>query len=409
MDWTLCPIDTLKNSGSIAIQTEEKCLTYGEFNALIERSCLDLPPKKPIAFLAKRSIETLALFFALWRQKRLALPLNPRLPEHAIQSALKATDAVLIDPLSASTFACDSTLDLSLPATLLFTSGTTSSPKIACHSLGNHFHSAKGAISLLDLKAGDRYLLDLPLHHVGGLAAVLRTFLAGATLLLGPQSTEPTHLSLVPTQLLRMLRSKSLPKKAKCLLIGGAALPPFLLNEAQKNGLPIYRSYGMTETSSMAALQKPNEHATQLLPGAELKIHEGEIYVRGPMLFQGYYRSDGSLTLPLENGWFATRDLGRFTKDNTLEWLGRKDRQFTSGGENIQPEEIESLLLSFPGVIEAYIKPVVDEEFGCRIKALLYCEEKISLNEMEEKLRTHLPGYKIPKEWQLLSNPLKGG
>ncbi len=404
MDWIRCPISAQEHADAIAIWTQDSKITYRELHSLVSHfAAIDLPDH-PIAFISRPSIETIAFFFSLWRRQKLAFPLSIRLPEQAIENILQVTGAKIIFPNCSHREHRDCLLHLSIPSTLLLTSGTTATPKIACHTLYNHFHSARAAISLLDIQPGDRYLLDLPLNHVGGLAVLFRTFLAGATLLLNPPPIEPTHFSLVPTQLYRLLKTGNVPKKAKCLLIGGAPLSPKLFKEACH--FPLYRSYGMTETSSMIALQSPNQSA--VLPEAKISIQQGEIYVRGPMLFQGYYQLNAPLKIPLVNGWFPTRDLGRITSKGAVEWLGRKDRQFISGGENIQPEEIEALLLEYPGVLEAYVRPIFDEELGFRVVASLVCDRKIDRCQLETKLRTQLPGYKIPKDWQILSDPLKG-
>lgn len=395
MDLIPCPLDS--KSDAIAIYTQDRAISYSELNQLVRRlAALDLP-EKPIAFIAKRSVETIAFFFALWRMGRLALPLSPRLPPVAVQAAIQATGAYFIEPTFSNKENPDARIDLSRPATLLFTSGTTAAPKIALHTLKSHFQSALGAIPLLNLQSGDRYSLDLPLNHVGGLAILLRTFLSGAALILPPAAISPTHLSLVPTQLLRLIKNGNVPTNAKCILIGGAALA------IPTPHLPIYRSYGMTETSSMIALQEPY----QLLPKAELCIKNGEIHVRGPMLFQGYYCPGKIPHLPLKEGWFATGDLGEI-KNGALHWYGRKDRQFTSGGENIQPEEIEKVLLELPDILEAHVKPEPDEEFGQQITAALFSDQKLDTAQIEAKLRERLPGYKIPKQWKILSAPLKG-
>lgn len=343
-------------------------LTYRELDQLITRT-----DPTPI-FVAHRTVETIALFFALWRRDRVACPLSPRLPPQALADAIKQ-------------------LDPNQPfATLLFTSGTSNRPKIAAHSRDNHLQSALGAIPLLNLSENSRYLLNLPLNHVGGLAILWRTFVAGATLVLSPD-LQPTHASLVPTQLYRSLDAPYL-RSLQCLLIGGAPMTKRI------EGLPLFQSYGMTETSSMIVFQK------KLINGAELKIAQnGEILVRGPMLFQGYFDQRTGVNLPLtEDGWFATRDLGRLHPDGKLEILGRLDRQFISGGENIQPEEIEAALLSLPGISMARVQPKADPEFGHL--PIAYLTTTLSPSEIDTRLREKLPGYKIPREYHLTETPI---
>ncbi len=400
----------------LALLSQGKEFTYKQLSALVceakERYGLSAHPKgQPVAFIAESSSESLALFFAIWREGLIALPLSPRWPKQATEEALILTGARLLQPvLSSKTVAYpEGNLNPEALATMLFTSGTTGSPKIACHSLKNHLESAKSAAQLLGIEKESRYLLSLPLSHVGGIAAMLRTFLVGATLLLAPPCAEPTHLSLVPTQLRRLVKNGEAPKKTRCILVGGACLSTELLEEALSQKLPIYQSYGLTETASLIALQTPHMARTQIAEGAELKIEGGEIYVRGPQLFRGYFKKgEPSLDLPLVDGWFATGDLGSMSADGTLKWLGRKDRRFKSGGETIQPEEIEALLLEVPGIVEAYVRPSPHEEFGQCPHAFVFCDEEVDLRAVERQLRQQLPGYKIPKRWEKLSDPLKG-
>ena len=279
-----------------------------------------------------------------------------------------------------------------LPASVVFTSGSTGEPKAALHWTSHHVWSARGWAEALPLGPGDRWLLDLPLHHVGGMAVLWRCALAGACVALArPGEPLPdaahrlglTHASLVPTQLRRALRhpARSAESDAltrmRLLLLGGAATPPDLVAEAAARGWPVAPSYGMTEMSSTVAAVLPGSGpgalatSGQVLPHREVHLaSDGEILVRGRTLFGGYLLPDGALERPSrDGGWFPTRDLGRWDlvgERRMLRVVGRKDRQFVSGGENVQPEEIERALLALPGVDEAVVVAVADAEYGHR-------------------------------------------
>ena len=243
-----------------------------------------------------------------------------------------------------------------------------------------------------------RYLLSLPLYHVGGLAILFRSFLSGSCVVFSKKPTleailthKITHLSLVPTQLYRLLQEDAalLTEAAahlKCVLLGGAPLSPALYQEALEKGFPVYRSYGMTEMSSTVTVE------SELLSYREMKTGpDNEIFVQGRTLFQGYLLDDGELSLPLDKeGWFATKDIAG-------DLISRKDRLFISGGENIQPEEIEHALLSLPGIVRAKVVPKPDKEFGQRPFAYIQDETlAYTLEEIQTALRAKLPGYKIP-------------
>jgi o-succinylbenzoate---CoA ligase len=357
-------------------------------------------PGERVAFVAKPHAHTVALFFALWRLGAVACPLTFRLP--SIAPALEELDAhhlVEIEDFSYRTLPASTPPSDGL-ATLLFTSGSSGKPKIAAHTLEQHLANARSSNSLIQLTPQDRWALTLPLFHVGGIAILLRCHLAGCSIAFDKESA--THLSLVPTQLYRLLSSEKI-EPFKALLIGGAPLSATLLKRAKE--LPLITSYGMTEMSSQIASDQAPLAIGELvtsgrpLQHTEIKLTpEGEICARGPALFQGYWDKKQGIHLPLDNeGFFPTKDCGQWTADGRLLITGRKDNLFISGGENIQPEEIESALLALPQIVEALVVPLDDEEFGARPAAFISCEgESPSPELIQEKLRAHLPKYKIP-------------
>jgi O-succinylbenzoic acid--CoA ligase len=257
---------------------------------------------------------------------------------------------------------------------LLYTSGSTAAPKIAVLSLDNLLANASTVISPLDLKPGDQWRLTLPHFQVGGIGIVMRCILARATIVLD-DSPDITHLSYVPTHL---YRATPVYKHLRCLLLGGAPILSY------PKHLPVYTTYGLTEMASMVTLNG------SVLPNRELRISpDGEIWVRGPSLFQGYLGSSP------QQDWFPTGDLGRY-ENGKLEIIGRKDWMFISGGENIQPEEIEQELLALPEIIEAAVLPIDDPEFGKRPVAVIKASTSFDLKWMQSQLSKRLPKYKIP-------------
>lgn len=305
-------------------------------------------------------------------------------------------------------------LDLDAPATIVFTSGSTGTPKAALHTLGNHYYNALGSNENITLGPGDRWLHSLPLYHVGGLSIVFRCLISGATIGL-PEPGAPvgreisrcgaTHVSLVATQLLRLLReNKTVLEGLKAILLGGSAMPNSLVKEASSRGLPVHTSYGLTEMASQVTTTPPDASPDELrtsgkvLPHRELAISkEGEILVRGETLFAGYLR-EGGVERPLDpEGWFHTGDLGELDGKGYLRVTGRRDNMFISGGENIQPEEIEAILCRFDGVEQAVIVPLPDEEFGERPVAFVRTSSgDLSPERFADALGEVLPRFKIP-------------
>jgi o-succinylbenzoate---CoA ligase len=356
-----------------------------------------------VAFIAKTHPASLFLFFALFRIGAIACPLSTRMPQEQIPHQLRGVNAshffsVEDLPLKTHPAARDTNLDLKKPATFLFTSGSSGTPKIACHTLANHYFSALGALEGLELTSSSRWHLSLPLFHVGGIGILFRCFVAGACIVLGEaiDTCTITHLSQVPTQLYRLLGEPEKFPALKRLLLGGAPAPLALLEKAKH--LPIYTTYGMTEMSSLITLSERNPQSAVgiVLPYRDIKIGaDQEIYVRGDTLFAGYWDTEEEKIVKVD-GWFATKDLGRWTSEGSLEIIGRKDRQFISGGENIQPEEIERALCSLPGIERATVIPLSDPEFGERPIAFIEGTPGYTLDTVKKALGSTLPAFKHP-------------
>jgi len=376
----------------------------------------------------------LVLLLALLRAGCVACPLSTRLPPRGVAPllqkvacrALISSDEELLGAVSADvrklrpeTLLAEASvarnrtqssgplhLALDLPATIVFTSGSAGEPKAALHTFGNHYFSALGSNTNIDLAPGDRWLHSLPIYHVGGLSILFRCLLAGAAVTLpdaSPGEAGTTHVSLVSTQLLRLLREESLdPGELKAILLGGGPVPVSLVDEAAARGLPIHTSYGLTEMASQVTATPPGASrealrtSGRLLPHRELSISDsGEILVKGETLFAGYVEND-IVDRPLDmDGWFHTGDLGELDAAGYLRVRGRKDNLFISGGENIQPEEIEEALCRIGGVEEAVVVPVPDAEFVTRPVAFVRTTG-VEPEDLARALEPVLPRFKIP-------------
>ncbi|MGL4507444.1 MAG: AMP-binding enzyme, partial [Aeromonas sobria] len=161
-------------------------------------------------------------------------------------------------------------------------------------------------------------------------------------------------------------------------------------------------SYGLSEMGSQVCTAVPGDAGVVglPLPGREVCIREQEICVRGATLFAGYYR-DGELDLPLDGeGWFHTRDKGRFSAAGELLVEGRLDNLFLSGGENIQPETIDQRLVDHPAVAQALVVPVPSDEWGQRPAAFIdWHGEPVPYPELAAWIRSTLPGFMVPDQW----------
>ncbi|MDF3128955.1 AMP-binding protein [Kiritimatiellaeota bacterium B1221] len=379
-------------SASESLSFQEADVLCGRYQAVLEEAGISSGER--VAHFLPNSPEGVCFLFACLRQQLVLCPLNARLPERGIHERLDFLGSetfypALPKPGKRGLEAAE--LYPEKIATLLFTSGSSGQPKLISHSLENHLLSAESANRHAPLGPGDRWRSSLPFYHVGGLAIVFRCVLAGAAMVFSDE-VAVTHLSLVPTQLIRMMRG-GIPKGLKRILLGGAPLPQSLIEDAQARGLPIAASYGMTETASQIAATPPGEKvqgAGRVMSHAEVKIsEEGEIWVRGGSVSKACLQSDG---------WLHTGDKGRL-EDGMLFVEGRMDRQFISGGENIQPEQIEKALLGLEGVSQAVVVAEADAEFGYRPVAWVDKEFEEAWN---LQLRERLPGYMIPVRFEKL-------
>ncbi len=380
-----------------------------------------------VAMCDENSVEYVILLLALWQIKAIAVPISPRWPDKTIVSYAAQMNArhlfrcadikriVCFDARQQIEAGVYRDLDPEQEVTIIATSGTSGEAKAAVHTWGNHFYSAIGSNEIIPLRCFDRWLLSLPLYHVSGVAIMVRCLLSGAGLVI-PSDTDlnmstaigsgkATHISLVSTQLQRLLvDEKNLPllRSLKCILLGGGAIPRTLIEQSVKLGLNIYLSYGLTEMSSQVATGKVtqiNQACVKVLPYRQLKISsEGEILLRGEVLFKGY-ATGSRLPLPIRKNdfWFFTGDMGQLDKEGCLTVTGRRDNMFISGGENIHPEEIEKELLSIKGITQAIVVPKEDKEFGQRPIAFIKCIGKPLAEEyLIRCLQAVLPRFKIP-------------
>jgi O-succinylbenzoic acid--CoA ligase len=415
-------------------------LTYGQLTAAMQftrqkMAEAGLKSGDTVVTVCENSPHLIVFLIAAMAAGMVVAPVNPRLADAEVRGMLQPLAAKIIltgNDAMERNFADVPTqnpaalVNLNLPAarsgfqrlpglqpvTIVFTSGSSGNARAAVHTFANHYYSALGSGENIPYTRGDRWLLSLPLYHVGGLAILFRTLQAGATVVL-PEAAEPlpssiagnsvTHVSLVATQLYRLLRQPAFTHHLKAVLLGGGPVDDQMVHSAGEQHLPLFRSYGSTELSSQVATTAPGfplDGAGRVLPYRELRIAEdGEILLRGATLFAGYLTGHGLDPARDSDGWFHSGDSGRLDSQGNLLVTGRMDNMFISGGENIHPEEIEQILRQVPGVEQAVVVAVPDAEFGQRPVAFVRCLPEVSFNENEwkEKLAGKLARFKIPK------------
>ncbi len=271
--------------------------------------------------------------------------------------------------------------------TILFTSGSSGRPKAVFHNLCAHEANARAAAERIPLGVGCGWLLNLPMHHVSGLAVLVRCLLSGATVVF-PDRSRPlaealghpavTHVSVVAVQLQRLLEGGGRFPQLQAVLGGGGPFSSALVDRALGAGVPLHLTYGMTETASQIATTERLEsmpervHAGHPLSGTDVRLSDrGEIFVKSPGMAQMILETTEWHSPIDADGWFGTGDIGAFASSGGLCITGRMDRMLVSGGENIHPEAIECLLAEVPGVRRAAVVAIDHSEFGQRPVAFI--------------------------------------
>ena len=305
-------------------------------------------------------------------------------------------------------------------ASIIFTSGSMSKPKAVVHTHAQHLASAQGLLSQFHFNSQDTWLLSLPMYHVSGLAIVYRWLFAGAILKVGSGDLlqdiqNVTHASLVAVQLERLL-SSPISLSLSHVLLGGGHVPLALSQQAAAQGIETWLGYGMTEAASTVTAKRIDAvySAGSVLPKRQLELREGRIFIGGETLASGYFYQGQLTPITDDQGWFDSKDLGEWLKDDGLKndelvIKGRVDNQFISGGENIHCEEIEQALNTHPAIMQSIVVAIADEQFGARPVAVIQAEYTLSDEELSHWLTSRLVRFKHPKYYLVMPEVLLGG
>ncbi len=445
----------------VFLKSEMMSYTYADLYSYVSQindiaGINKLSSGKPIALLSETNDELILTIAALWLLNKPFIPLSPKLTDREINdylvdlqpyivltdsknqarnvfalSNLRSIPKFLKDYQPKNKLISDSADENSIFG-YFFTSGTTGNPKIVPLKRRQLFSAAYSSALNFKPDRNGLWLLCMPLNHIGGISVVLRTLVYGSgiyrtegfsesvirTLL--SENKEVEVASLVPTMLQRLLKDEQFDthSRFKVILLGGSAASSKILEESSQKNIPVIPSFGMTETCAQiiaVSLTNRNENPVgssgTIFKGNEVQIRDdmgkvlnsndrGIIWLRGPQVFDGYYRESDNTGIFDKDGWFNTGDYGSVAENGNIFIFSRQKDLIVTGGENVSPAEVESFLEQLPGVAEAAVVGWPDEEWGHIVTAIIVPrnDAKITRDELREKLRSSLSDFKLPRK-----------
>ncbi|HEY6141699.1 MAG TPA: acyl-CoA synthetase [Thermoanaerobaculia bacterium] len=413
-----------------ALEWAGETLTFGEIERRSNRVANALRARgfakgdRLCVHLANR-VELIDLFLACVKLGVIFVPINVLYREREL--AHITSDAEPRELITAETLpepADDDTrprteLDGDDPAAIIYTSGTTGASKGAVLTHNNFLANAVNLLAAWQITRADRFLLPLPLFHIHALGNGLHCWLvsgcrmrllerfdhrsATAELL----DFRPTLVFGVPTVYVRLLdtppdAAREIGEAMRLFVSGSAPLPPQVLEQFRALfGHTILERYGMTETFMTLSNPYVGERRAGTvgfpLPGVSARIVDGELFVKSPTLFAGYWRRPEATAAAFDDGWFRTGDLAERSPDGYVTLKGRKSDLIISGGFNIYPREIEEFLLEQPEVDEGAVVGVPDAVRGELPVAFVVGE--IDEEELARRCREELASFKVPRRF----------
>ena len=316
----------------------------------------------------------------------------------------------------------------------IFTSGSTGAPKLVGLKRAQMLEAARNAAENARPANDESWLLCLPLNHIGGASVVLRSWIYGNSVVDGRNSTPEmlsaqlktneslTFASVVPTQLIRIMKDgvdHPVHASFKMMLLGGGPSADSLVTEARSKNIPLVKSYGMTETCAQIAAvpatevkNYPASSSGRIFPNHRISVRgasgkevdtgeSGLIWLKGPQIITEYLHHPDPESAFDSEGWFCTGDYGRVESDGWLFIEMRRSDLIVSGGENINPLEVEAFIReTFPNATDVAVLGLPDETWGQKMVAWIAAEPSDSFNPSAviSTLKKSLPSFKVPKD-----------
>lgn len=454
----------------LAIIGQAGSLTYGELASAVEEAKIffqarNIEPGDRVMLIAENGPGLMVLFLALSELDAVAVVINARLSDREIDLICDDCDPKLIIctvddsvdarthgerlgaeavKLSIANFLCGSREAVSEPVSsdpadlvlaMIYTTGTTGTPKGVMLTHQNLMFIAYVSGKLRGIEAGDEIYCVLPMSHVFGLSAVSSSVLfAGGCVHLVSRfdaievvrviQDEPIKGFLgVPTMYALMLESMEPDWKPRCLKFmysGGSPLDPALKRSVEDRfGIHLHNGYGLTETGPTVCQTRQyapleNTSVGYQLPGEEIRVvssegidvprgEVGELVVKGPNVMKGYFRKPDITAEVLKDGWFNTGDLVFQDESGTINIAGRSKELIIRSGFNVYPPEVEAVLTDFSTVsLCAVLGEVVDgdEQIVAYLQPVAGAE--INQSDLLAHAKANMTGYKIPSRWVIM-------
>jgi malonyl-CoA/methylmalonyl-CoA synthetase len=430
--------------GQVALEFAGHSYTFGDIDVRSNRMAAllrhrGLQPGDRLCVYLSNCVEMIDLYLACLKLGAIFVPVNILYREREIShivadAAPKAMVAAgAMDGVAAPVWVLgemqprvdggrpDAQIDGDTPAALVYTSGTTGTSKGAILTHNNFGANAVNLITCWQISAADRFLLSLPLFHVHGLGNGLHCWLAGGCRMRLLERFEhqkaatefldfrPTLFFGVPTIYVRLLEmavdaAREIGGFMRLFVSGSAPLAPQILEEFRdKFGHTILERYGMSETLMNISNPYVGERRAGTvglpLPGISVRIRDGELQLRGPNVFSGYWRREEATRAAFDEGWFKTGDMSECSEDGYYTLVGRKSDVIISGGFNIYPREIEEFLEEQEEIAEAAVVGASDRLRGEVPVAYLVVREPVDAGLLEARCREKFASFKIPREF----------
>lgn len=422
-------LSLINRRDKVALEWKGREYTFGDIDRRSDEMAAalgDLSPGDRVCVQLANCIEIIDIYIACVKRGLIFLPVNilyrDREVAHIVADAepkLFITSETLPGP-RAQASGSNINVDGDSPAALVYTSGTTGQSKGAILTHNNFAANALNLLTCWQITDQDRFLLALPLFHVHALGNGLHCWLiSGCRMRLLERfehqtATEqfldfhPTLFFGVPTIYVRLLETPrdaatQIGRAMRLFVSGSAPLPAHILEEFRDLfGHTILERYGMTETimnisNPYVGERRPGSVGLPL-PGISVRLSEtGEVLLKGPNIFAGYWKRREATRDAFVDGWFKTGDIATRSDDGYYTLCGRKSDLIISGGFNIYPREIEEFLMEQPEISEAAVVGEPDRLRGEIPVAYIVVRELVDPNDLIERCKANFSSFKVPK------------